>query len=255
MSAPAEWEDRGWYDCAGPTSARPIVLVHGVEVSRRMWLPQLEGLGDAYRVLAPDLPAHGALADLPFTMDGSIERVVELIDREAQGRALLVGLSLGGYITIELAARYPNKVAGAVLSGCSSVPRGPVTWPHRLYAGTLCALPPRSLHWARAAVFRAFWPQCAEAVIKAGFFPRALRPAARELVGRDVLAPLSAYPGPVLLLNGQHDWLFRRSEGEYLSAARNARLVVIPGGDHGCNMGRPQEFNAAVRDFAGALGW
>jgi pimeloyl-ACP methyl ester carboxylesterase len=59
----------------------------------------------------------------------------------------------------------------------------------------------------------------------------------------------------VLLLNGQHDWLFRRSEGEYLSAARNARLVVIPGGDHGCNMGRPQEFNAAVRDFAGALGW
>jgi pimeloyl-ACP methyl ester carboxylesterase len=248
-------EDMGRYDRVGPADGRPVVLVHGVEVTRRMWLPQVEGLAGEFRLLVPDLPAHGALADFPFSFDATVERLARLIDEEAGGRALVVGLSLGGYSTIELAARYPEKVAGAVLSGCSSIPRGPITWPHRVYAATAPFVSRRLLHGAKALVFRMLWRRCAEPVIDAGFYPYAMPAVVRELNGRDVLTPLQAYPGPILLLNGRWDWMFRRNEREFLATAPHASLTVIPGGDHGCSMGRPAEFNAAVRQFAAALEW
>src|SRR5512145_312238 len=84
-----------------------------------MWLPQIRGLSDTYRVIAPDLPGHGACAGVPFSFAAAAERIADLIREEAQGRALVAGLSLGGYVAIELAARHPDRVAGLVLSGCS----------------------------------------------------------------------------------------------------------------------------------------
>ena len=107
------------FDAAGPVEAPAIVLVHGSVVTRKMWLPQLRGLAGDYRVIAPDLPGHGALAEAPFSFAAAVQRLADLIRQEAQGRALVAGLSLGGYIAIELAHRYPDQVAGLVLSGCS----------------------------------------------------------------------------------------------------------------------------------------
>jgi pimeloyl-ACP methyl ester carboxylesterase len=63
------------FDAAGPVNGPAIVLVHGSVVTRKMWLPQLRGLADGYRVLAPDLPGHGALAHVPFTPEGYSQAV------------------------------------------------------------------------------------------------------------------------------------------------------------------------------------
>ena len=106
-------------DAAGSLDAPPIVLVHGSVVSRKMWLPQLRSLSSAHRVVAPDLPGHGDLADVPFTFAAAVETVRGAIARDAGGRALVVGLSLGGWVAIELAHRHPETVAGLVLVGCS----------------------------------------------------------------------------------------------------------------------------------------
>ena len=107
------------FDAAGLLNAPPIVLIHGSVVTRKMWLPQLRGLSDAYRVIAPDLPGHGALAHIPFSFSASVETLADLIRSEANGHALLTGLSLGGYVAMEMASRYPELTAGLVLSGCS----------------------------------------------------------------------------------------------------------------------------------------
>lgn len=53
-------------DIAGPADARPIVFLHSVQLTRKMWLPQVEALSSEYRLIAPDLPGHGALAGVPL---------------------------------------------------------------------------------------------------------------------------------------------------------------------------------------------
>ena len=92
---------------AGPADRPAIVLVHGSVVTRKMWLPQLRGLSDAYRTIAPDLPGHGGRANEPFTFAGASQVVADVIDNAAGGRALVVGASLGGYVAIDLAHRSP----------------------------------------------------------------------------------------------------------------------------------------------------
>src|SRR5262249_38693632 len=86
------------YDVAGPAGARPILFVHGTRVTRSMWLPQLRGLADEYRVLATDLPGHGALAHQRFEPEAAMQQIGAVLDDEGCERALLVGSSLGGYL-------------------------------------------------------------------------------------------------------------------------------------------------------------
>ena len=107
------------FDSAGPANAPAIVLIHGSVVTRKMWLPQLRGLSDVFYVIAPDLPGHGALANVPFTFAAAAQTLADIIRQQANGRSLVAGVSLGGYIAIELARRSPELVSGPVLSGCS----------------------------------------------------------------------------------------------------------------------------------------
>ena len=110
---------------AGPPDGPPIVLVHGTGLSKAAWAPQLAGrLADSYRVIALDLPGHGASARLPFTLDGAATEVGRVIDSTAGGRAVVIGLSLGGYVAMELAASRPEAVRGLVLVGASQEPVG-----------------------------------------------------------------------------------------------------------------------------------
>ena len=150
--------DTVWYDLAGPEGARSLLFVHGVEVTRKLWGPQVAGLSDGFRVIAADLPGHGGLADELFTVSGAVERLASLIDTEAGGRAVVVGLSLGGYVAMALAGRYPAKVAGLVLSGCSWVPRGFLTLCYRAYAGLTQAVSRRLLEWLHEMQFRVECP-------------------------------------------------------------------------------------------------
>ena len=103
------------------------MFLHGTRLTRAQWLPQLRRLSDRYRCIAVDLPGHGARRGEPFTMAGASDAVVAAIEAEAPaGRAVIVGLSLGGYVAIETAERCPERVAGLVLAGCSAEPVGPV---------------------------------------------------------------------------------------------------------------------------------
>jgi pimeloyl-ACP methyl ester carboxylesterase len=106
------------FDTIGPATAPAIVFLHCTAANRKLWLPQMERLADQFHVIAPDLPGHGALAEQPFRLDTACQYVGDVIDRIARRTALVVGLSLGGYVAMELARQTPGRVAGLVLSGC-----------------------------------------------------------------------------------------------------------------------------------------
>jgi pimeloyl-ACP methyl ester carboxylesterase len=235
------------------------VLVHGSVVTRKMWLPQLRGLSDAYRVIAPDLPGHGALAHVPFTFAAAIECLAELIRQETQGRALVVGLSLGGYIAMELAHRQPDQVAGLVLSGCSLNFVGGLG----LYLKIVSGLMQRG--WLRQSRTKAeektrrmFPPalaDVAEAQLRAGVYPEPLGPSFAEMAGKDFTLLVAEYPGPTLILNGERDAASRRGEAKFAAALRSGRAQVVPGAGHACNLDQPEAYNQAVREFAQSIAW
>lgn len=113
----------GAFEAAGPPDAPALVLLHGTRHTRAMWKPQVAHLSDTFRVLAVDLPAHGALADLPFRLGDASRVIAELIGTHTGGRAIVVGHSLGGYVAMDLGARWPERVAGLVLANATCEPR------------------------------------------------------------------------------------------------------------------------------------
>jgi pimeloyl-ACP methyl ester carboxylesterase len=243
------------FDRAGTRGFPSIVFVHGSVVTRKMWLPQLRGLADAFDVLAPDLPGHGALAGTPFTFASAARSLDELIARETRGTALVAGVSLGGYVAIELAARYPHRVTGLILSGCSVNFTGILG----VYLKSVGALMRRgwfnqSLAQAEARTRRMFPTALAadaEAQVRAGVYPQSLAPAFSEMAGCDFAEILSKYAGPVLILNGERDSTSRRGQARFIHAHRNARVQVLEGAGHACNLDQPEAYNDAVRAFAG----
>ena len=68
------------YDLTGPPDAPALVFLHAASYTRKMWLPQTHALQNEFRVLALDLPAHGAWADTPFTFAASVQAIADAMD-------------------------------------------------------------------------------------------------------------------------------------------------------------------------------
>jgi pimeloyl-ACP methyl ester carboxylesterase len=109
---------------AGPAGAPPVVLLHGVGTSGWMWRRLVEDVGTDLHLLVVDLPGHGESAGRPWvSLDDTVAAVAGLVgDRLPGCRAHLVGLSLGGYVATELAARHAARVASALVSGVNVLP-------------------------------------------------------------------------------------------------------------------------------------
>jgi 3-oxoadipate enol-lactonase len=105
------------YDDQG--SGPAVILLHGYPLCRAMWQPQLKVLSAAgYRVIAPDLRGFGQspLPKGPVAMADYADDVIALMDDLGLGRAVVVAMSMGGYVLFNLTERYPKRLAGAVFS-------------------------------------------------------------------------------------------------------------------------------------------
>lgn len=242
------------YTARGAEDSPAIVFVHGTRLSRGMWQPQMAALSGAFRVVALDLPGHGALRDHPFRWDDAVTEVVRVIDAAAGGRAVLVGLSLGGYVAMDVAVRHPERVAGLAVSGASADPRGLLGPPIRALAAVMDRAPVRFLEGANRFWFRHRYPgRAADAIIAGGFAFGAGAAALRQLHGRPFAAALAAYPGPVLILNGRLDPPFLLGQRRFGRALPDVRFVVLRGATHLANLDRPSAFSAAVARFAASV--
>jgi pimeloyl-ACP methyl ester carboxylesterase len=243
------------FDAAGPQDAPAIVLVHGSVVSRKIWLPQLRSLSRAHRVVAPDLPGHGDLASLPFTFAAAVETVAETIVREAGGRALVVGLSLGGWVAIQLAHRHPELISGLVLVGCSRDTTGVIGVYLKAVSGLmrrgLLRQRPERLEEKTRRLFPPALRDVADEQMRAGIHAEPLAPAFAEMAGRKWSALLAELPAPLLIVNGERDSMARKGEAVFLAAAPDARAVTIAGAGHACNLDQPEAFDRALLEFAG----
>ncbi|MBS1669804.1 MAG: alpha/beta hydrolase [Bacteroidetes bacterium] len=99
------------------------VLIHGFAEDGRIWDKQIDALKNDYRLIIPDLPgsgrsimdSHGPNAKNPLTMEDYASLIKGLLDKEKIDSCILIGHSMGGYITLAFAEKYPEMLAGFAL--------------------------------------------------------------------------------------------------------------------------------------------
>lgn len=228
----------------------PVVFVHGMRISGSMWRHQVQALREqGRRVVAVDLPGHGSRRGDRFTVEAATGAVAEAVDGLG-GRALVVGLSAGGFVGIATAARYPERVAGLVAVSCTAQPVNVLSHVYRLPVQLLDRLPGRGPVAVNERLFKFMAPSDgADAALEGGFAVEAARDVIDEVCALDVLGLLGEYPGPVWLINGARDH-FRIHEARFLDACVDGRLLVVPRAGHLVSLDRPEDFTKLVGDAA-----
>jgi len=234
-----------------PTERAPMLLTHGFGASQAMWAPNLDALGADRRILTWDLPGHGAslFAD-GLTHERCVEEMLELLDILGATRAVIGGMSLGGYLSLLFCARHPERVAALVL-----VDTGPgfrddaarEAW--NLWVRALADdLDGRGLTALSGG------PESAVAQHLAG--AAGLATAARAILTQrdgEVFESLGRISVPSLIVVGAEDDRFLGAAYAMARRIPGAEKVVIADGGHAANMDRPAEFNRAVIEFLGDM--
>lgn len=234
-----------------------LVLLHPFPLDAGFWSAVRPALADDRPVITCEFPGLGSapMEDAP-SVDGFADAVAATIAAECPGgRAVVCGLSLGGYAALALAARHPERVAALVLADTRAeddtpeARRGRHDSAARVRAegasGFLDEFVPRlvapgdhaSLHAARA--------------IADAQRPEAIARALEALAGRADRRPdLPAMTMPALVIAGSEDILTPISCSETMVAGLpDAELVVIPESGHLTALEHPTAFSTAVRGF------
>jgi 3-oxoadipate enol-lactonase len=99
---------------AGP----PLVVLHPFPANHELWLPATHALASRYQLLLPDLRGHGdsGVGEGPATMAKHAADLARVLDQEHIGRAIVAGVSIGGYVLFEFWRTNSRRVAGLVLA-------------------------------------------------------------------------------------------------------------------------------------------
>lgn len=237
-----------------------LILIHGASGNGRMWDPVRRHLDPSRRVLAPDLPGHGAHRNEPFTLQSAVDSIAQLARSVAPAPVVLAGDSLGGYTALASAAALPREqLRGLVLAGCSANMVGSALRA-LLIRQTLVMWMTRLLGEARLARLLAkdlskmgIGDEDIRALTAAGLNHRVFPQAVQALRGIDFRVRLAAVVQPVLVINGSKDKIFVEQEASFLAVAQHATSHRFEGCEHGVSLRRCREFAALVEGFADRL--
>ncbi|MBA4149878.1 MAG: alpha/beta fold hydrolase [Verrucomicrobia bacterium] len=104
-------------------AAPTLILIHGYPFDHTMWNRVVEPLRKVTRVLTPDLPGFGGkpVSGLEPSIDRMADEIVKLFVTEHMDRAVVAGMSMGGYVALSLAERYKHRLSGLALISTQAV--------------------------------------------------------------------------------------------------------------------------------------
>jgi pimeloyl-ACP methyl ester carboxylesterase len=242
-------------DDGGGRSGIPIVLIHGNGGSSAQWRSQLEHFrSSGRRAIAIDLPGFGR-STAPANGDLSLDAMAAAIDRAVDaigvGRFVIAGHSYGGAVVAKYAALHPQKVAGVVYVDAAAM-KLPLT---KEQADQLGAAIRADKMRVVNAWFAPMLKPSSESVQKvvlasventsADSFLGALM----SLTEYDAKALVGAYTGPRLAIAAADI----ESPASFQLQFPEIRVVKISGAGHWLMLDKPEEVNAALDAFLGAL--
>lgn len=232
------------------TGAGPAVLLtHGFAASSHMFTSTVPALATDHTAIVWDMPGHGR-SEAPddasqYSVRRFLDAMLDLLDGTGADRAVVLGHSLGGYLSLELALAHPDRVRGLVLVDTGPGYRNDAArdgWNEMAadYAGNLER---RGLDGLPAG-----------AELSTGVHSTAagLALAARHVLTQHdshVIDGLASITAPTLVVVGDRDEPFVKGSHYMAGKIPNASLVVIEGCGHAPPVTHPEPFTAALRTF------
>ncbi len=242
---------------------RPVLLLHGTGLDRRMWEPQ-SPLAARWRLVSVDLRGHGRSSPPGQVPYAHADDLAAFLDALRLDRVAVVGHGLGGRVAAQFAVAHHARVGALGLIGASldGVPFGPEI------AALFEALPVTARERGMtAAVDQWLGSSLFANARKLPAVEVALQRMARDFDGAPWLAPdsvvdpspptlarLGEIRVPTLVLVGEHDHAdFRRVASSYAGGIAGAEFAEVRGAGHVCNLESPVTVNGLLEDFLGRV--
>ncbi|HEY3257810.1 MAG TPA: alpha/beta fold hydrolase [Gemmatimonadaceae bacterium] len=243
----------------------PVILLHGFPHNRSLWADQLFGLSDRCRVIAPDLRGFGESPTAPpWSMEGFADDVAELMERLDIEKAVIGGLSMGGYVVFEFLRRYGDRVHSIILADTRSGADSDETRAKRrdlqalAHAAGPVAVADAQITGMIGATSRETRPdvvQRVHAMLAATSIEGIVGGLEAMMNRRDSTRMLPEITVPVLIVVGEEDALTPVKESRAMHAAiPGSTLAVIPKAGHVSNIENSAAFNSAMRNFLASVG-
>jgi pimeloyl-ACP methyl ester carboxylesterase len=254
-------------EVAPPNPKGTVLLLTGLASKRLGWRMQMQPFGQVYRTIAMDHRDSGDsfYAEAPYMTADQAEDVAGLMRALGVTRAHVVGISMGGFIALELALRHPELVDRLVLTSTSAggpthVPAG--FWMRlalrlpRSRRGDIGKLAKRSYRAIMAPGYARTHPEVIEIIAEiARYRPQTPAGYGRQLhtcLTHNASSRLDAIHAPTLVIHGTQDPLVPVGNGRYLAShIPGARLILYERTGHVPIVERPEDYNRDVLAFLG----
>jgi 3-oxoadipate enol-lactonase len=252
---------RLYYEDTGGAGV-PLVLSHGFLMDSDMFEPQVRALAEHHRVITWDQRSHGHTTSTPepITYWDSAEDLAGLLDELGVDRAVVGGMSQGGFIALRFALAHPERTAGLVLIDTQPGKEDPEkTLQYDMMHEVWVASGPSDqlVEMVAAIIVGNHRPESAAWIANwKAREPASLTPIYRTLMDRDdVTAQLGAIQAPAIVIHGTDDVAIDLALGEQLCAnLPGCRGVVrVEGAGHASNLTHPEPVNRAIEDFLDSL--
>ena len=241
-----------------------VVLLHPFPLNHNFWTAVVAQFSSRYRVIIPDLRAHGAseLGDGPATMQKLADDLALICREEKTGKASFVGVSIGGYLLFEFWRRYRERVAALVLANTRAGAETPESKALRLQVADRVLREgtgefiEEMLSKLLSKATRTNRPDIVDSARKMmqAMSPDDIAGVQRGIAERpDSVATLATINVPALIIAGDEDSV-PRSEFELMRQhIASSELRVISHAGHYAALEKPQEFGALLRGFQDKL--
>lgn len=247
-------------------AGRPLVLLHPFPLDANYWSPQLAAPPAGWRLLAPDLRGFGTqgAGDLAAeSLDEHARDVFAMLDARGIDRAVVAGVSMGGYVAFAMLRLHAARVRALVLANTRMDADPPEALLKRQAmlaliaregsAGVAREMPPllgTSTMTDRPGIVARVRAAVADAPAEG------MAAAVRAMMRRPDSEPvLRAFTGPVLIVSGREDALTPPPlQAAMLAAAPHARHETIDGAGHLASLEAPEAFGAVLLRFLHNVG-
>jgi len=246
-------------------SGAPLLLIHGFPLSSKIWSHQIDGLKADFRVIAPDLRGFG-MSEAPlagYSMDTYADDIAALMTHLGLESAVVCGMSMGGYVLLNLLNRHPERVKGAcfMVTRCGADDEaGKARRTALAEEVMITGVKVTADLFSRILFAPGTAATCSELVTEVVGIMQGMKKegiaggllAMRERP--DYCSKLAGFTVPSLMIGGEEDQAIPVEESRILAGRLpNASLSIIPEAGHMVMLEQPEAVNSALRSFLNAF--
>lgn len=238
----------------------PVIFIHGFPFNKSSWAPQFEFLKETHRVIIYDLPGFGeSISNDEHTIESFADNFIKFMDALKIDKAIVCGLSMGGYILLNAVERYSDRFAAIILSDTQCIADTKENAEKRFK--TIEDIHKNGLtEFTEGFLKNAFTEETLEKnkivvenirqVILANS-TTAITSALKAMANRkETCTGLKNITVPTLILCGEEDKLTPPAQSEFLfKAIPNSEMHIIKSAGHLSNLEQSDSFNDHLHNF------